>query len=272
MKKSNRKSILKSISKSISKSIFSPKKSISKILILSIFFEKSISIFFHRKILIEINIGCSGQRKTIVKTAARSRAFFNIMSETGSVITDPQKDFVQFLKDITKAMVGNKGCEHGEILMKALSHFGMVRVPRDRVKQIFTGKRGRQYGVIREEFTLDDGTESHERFAYRVTKDYGNVFYKDYLKMVLGDDFTEVMGYADATAEKCGDVVEMWLGMLDLANMTKSQITFMETKADPGELLAGLEASINIFHGTTRSTTTPVDQESPSPRTMKKPW
>ena len=39
---------------------FYPKKSISKILILSIFFEKSISIFFHRKILIEINIGCSG--------------------------------------------------------------------------------------------------------------------------------------------------------------------------------------------------------------------
>ena len=197
------------------------------------------------------------QRKTIVKTAARSRAFFNILSESSNAVTDPQKDFVQFFKDITKAMVGNKGCEHREILMKASAHFGMVRVPRDRVKQIFIGKRGRQYGVIREEFTLDDGTETHERFAYRVTKDYGNLFYKDYLKMVLGDDFTEVMGYADATAEKCGDVVEMWLGMLDLANMTKSQITFMETKADPGELLACLEASINIFHGTTRSTTTP---------------
>ena len=70
--------------------------------------------------------------------------------------------------------------------------------------------------------------------------------------------------YADATAEKCGDVVEMWLGMLDLANMTKSQITFMETKADPGELLAGLEASINIFHGTTRSTTTPNTKRSGS--------
>ena len=197
------------------------------------------------------------QRKTIVKTAARSRAFFNFMSQSNTTITDPQRDFVQFLQDITKAMVGNKGCEHGEILMKALSHFGMVRVPRDRVKQIFTGKRGRQYGVIREEFTLDDGVQPHDRFAYRVTKDYGNLFYKDYLKMVLGDDFTEVMGYPDATAEKCDDVVEMWLGMLDLANMTKSQITFMETKADPGELLAGLEASLNIFHGTTRSTTTP---------------
>ena len=34
--------------------------------------------------------------------------------------------------------------------------------------------------------------------------------------------------------KKCGDV-EMWLGMLDLA-ITKSQIAFMETKADPGEL------------------------------------
>ena len=192
-----------------------------------------------------------------MKTAARSRAFFNLMSQSNNAVMDPQQDFVQFLKDITKAMVGNKGCEHGEILMKALSHFGMVRVPRDRVKQIFTGKRGRQYGVIREEFILDDGVQPHDRFAYRVTKDYGNVFYKDYLNMVLGDDFTEVMGYADATAEKCGDVVEMWLGMLDLANMTKSQITFMETKADPGELLAGLEASLNIFHGTTRSTTTP---------------
>ena len=104
---------------------------------------------------------------------------------------------------------------------------------------------------------LEDDQGAHARFAYRVSKDYGNVFYKDYLKMVLGDDFTDVMGYADAAAEKCGDVVEMWLGMLDLANMTKSQITFMETKADPGELLAGLEASLNIFHGTTRSTTTP---------------
>ena len=61
------------------------------------------------------------QRKTIVKTAARSRAFFNIMLESGNPVTDPQKDFVQFLKDITKSMVGNKGCEHGEILMKALS-------------------------------------------------------------------------------------------------------------------------------------------------------
>ena len=41
------------------------------------------------------------QRKTIIKTAARIRAFFNIMADEGTIIMDPQKDFVQFLKDIT---------------------------------------------------------------------------------------------------------------------------------------------------------------------------
>ena len=203
------------------------------------------------------------QREMIVKTAARTKAFFAILGENGYSVTNPLKDFVHFFKDITFSMVGNKRCEHGGILMKALSHFGTVRVPRDRVRQIFTGRRGRQYTVIREEFQLETEQGAHQRYAYRVSKDYGNVFYKDYHKMVLGNDFAEIMDYPDP-AEKCGDVVEMWLGMLDVANMTKSQITFMETKADPGELLAGLEASLNIFHGTTRSTTTSNTKRSGS--------
>ena len=79
--------------------------------------------------------------------------------------------------------------------------------------------------------------------------------------MVLGNDFGDIMGYPDPAAEKCGDVVEMWLGMLDLANMTKSQITFMERKADPGELLAGLEASL-----TTSSMERQDRQQLPTPR------
>ncbi|CAL1145766.1 unnamed protein product [Cladocopium goreaui] len=72
------------------------------------------------------------------------------------------------IQDIAIDSADILSCEHGEILMKALSHFGMVRVPRDRVKQIFVGKRGRQYGVIREEFTLGEGNDARERFAYRV--------------------------------------------------------------------------------------------------------
>ena len=78
------------------------------------------------------------------------------MAEEGHKVEDPRDNFVQFLmKDITYAMVGNKRIPHGEILLKAISHFGMVRVPRDRVTQI-----------IREEFLLDGGDGGHERFAY----------------------------------------------------------------------------------------------------------
>ena len=147
------------------------------------------------------------QRQSIVKMAARIKTFTVKMSEEGSKIADPQENFVQFLKDITYAMVGNKRSPYGEILLKPISHLGMVRVPRDRVTQIFMGKRGRQYTVIREEFLLEGDNGRHERFAYRVAKDYGNVFYKDY-KLVLGREFDEIMDYADVAAEKCGDVVE----------------------------------------------------------------
>ena len=106
-------------------------------------------------------------------------------SKQDHVITDPHGNFVQFLKGITYAMVGNKKRQHGEILLKALSHFGTVRVPRDRVKQIFGWHASNC---------------QHDKVA--------------------------------------------------------DNIIFMETRADPGELLAGLEASINIFHGTTKSTST----------------
>eukprot|EP00435_Cladocopium_sp_Y103_P013077 s1955_g3.t1 len=123
------------------------------------------------------------QRSQIIQMAARTKNLINKLGRDGNPVTDPQVDFLQFLKDITNATVGNKLVPFGEALLKALSHFGMVRVPRDRVGQIFQGKRGRQYVVIREEFHMSD---CGSRFAYRVSKDYGNVFYKDYLKHVLG--------------------------------------------------------------------------------------
>eukprot|EP00435_Cladocopium_sp_Y103_P010033 s6233_g2.t1 len=193
------------------------------------------------------------QRSQIIQMAARTKNLINKHDRDGNPVNDPHVKFLQFFKDITNATVGNKLVLFGEALLKALSHFGMVRVPRDRVGQIFQGKRGRQYVVIREEFHMND---CGSRFAYRVSKDYGNVFYKDYLKHVLGREFATIMGQDDPAAEKCGDVVEMWLGMLDIANMTKKHITFMETKADPGELLAGLEASIGVFQASTRSSQT----------------
>ena len=70
----------------------------------------------------------------------------------------------------------------------------------------------------------------------------------------MGNSFLEVMGLNPT--EKCGDVVEMWLGLLDTANMTKRHFNVLNSQADPGELLAGLEASIHMFQGSSRSTST----------------
>ena len=52
--------------------------------------------------------------------------------------------------------------------------------------------------VGNEEFQLEGNDGSYERFGCRVSKNYGNVFYKDYLKMVLGREFDEIMDYHDA--------------------------------------------------------------------------
>ena len=130
------------------------------------------------------------------------------------------------------------GTPYGEILLKALSHFGLVRVPRERVTQIFMGKRGRQYTVLAiasPRITATSSIRTTSRWCWAVSL---------------------TRSWTTPTSRLRSDVVEMWLGLLDIANMTKDHITFMNTRADPGELLAGLEASINIFHGTTRSTTT----------------
>ena len=109
-------------------------------------------------------------------------------------------------------------------------------MPRDRTHQIFKGGsgRGRQYFCIREDMILDVEGGLHVRWAYRVAKDYENVFYTGYLKKVMCDSFIEV---ENPKAEKCGDVVEMGLGMLDIASMSKGHIKVLNSTADPGELL-----------------------------------
>ena len=78
------------------------------------------------------------------------------------------------------------GTPYGEILLKALSHFGLVRVPRERVTPDLMGKRGRQYTVLAIVSPRITATSS----------------IRDYLKMVLCREFDEVMDYSDVAAEK----------------------------------------------------------------------
>ena len=78
--------------------------------------------------------------------------------------------------------------------------------------------------------------------------------------MVLGIDFGDIMDYDDIAAEKCGYVVEMWLGMLDIANMAKSQIQFMEREP------IQVSYSLDWRHRSTFSIARQDQQPHPTPR------
>ena len=75
--------------------------------------------------------------------------------------------------------------------------------------------------------------------AFRVTKDCGNVAYKDFFEKVAvpeAADRNEIFAHTRASAEKTGDIIEFWLGILDVANMAKGTIDIFEN-ANPAEFL-----------------------------------
>eukprot|EP00435_Cladocopium_sp_Y103_P044669 s3107_g12.t1 len=97
-------------------------------------------------------------------------------------------------------------------------------------------------------------------------KDCGNVLYKDFLKRVIDDDgkMNEIFGPTTATAEKAGDVVEFWLGLLDVAAMTKGTVNVFPEAIDPSPFLNGLEDAVRFFRQTARSTSTINDKRKGS--------
>ena len=66
----------------------------------------------------------------------------------------------------------------------------------------------------------------------------------------------EIFGPTMATAEKAGDVTEFWLGLLDIASMTKGVINIFDEDINPTEYLNGLEAAAHLFGKVARSTST----------------
>ena len=85
--------------------------------------------------------------------------------------------------------------------------------------------------------------------AYRLSKDCGNVLYKDFLVKILdsAEKMNEIFGPTVATAEKAGDVIEFWLGLLDIAAMTRGVINIF------GD---GVEAAVRLFSKVARTTST----------------
>ena len=193
------------------------------------------------------------EQQALMMLAARIKRALKL---SGMTIQRIDVDFKDWLVQVAASFVANAGLSYGEKLMKAVSHMGGVRVPEHQVREIFRNYRGKQFLVMRT--LIQDPISQEWIHAYRLSKDCGNVLYKDFLVKILDSagKMNEIFGPTVATAEKAGDVIEFWLGLLDIASMTKGVINIFDEGVDPSKYLNGLEAAVRLFSKVARTTST----------------
>ena len=138
---------------------------------------------------------------------------------------------------------------------------GGVRVSKRQALEIFRNGRGKQFSIYRER--IYDEVAKKWLLVDRVTKDCGNVAYKDFFEKVAVPEVkerNEIFGFSRASAEKTGDIIEFWLGVLDVANMAKGVVNVFNASVDPAEFLNGLEKALAQFTSTSRTTSTINDK------------
>ena len=199
-----------------------------------------------------------GARKSVLLLAARLKVAFK---NCGLDKLDISKDFQKWLVFAAASVISNKNLKYGEELMKSLSHMGGVRIPYNQAKEIFKNGRGKQFSIYRER--IFDRGPGKWILAFRVTKDCGNVAYKDFFEQVAVPGLkerNEIFAFTRATAEKVGDIIEFWLGVLDIASMAKGVIDVFDDHIDPTEFLNGLEKALTAFGSMARTTFTTNDK------------
>ena len=199
-----------------------------------------------------------GARKSVLLLAARLKVAFK---NCGLDNLDISKDFQKWLVFAAASVISNKNLKYGEELMKSLSHMGGVRIPYNQAREIFKNGRGKQFSIYRER--IYDRGPGKWILAFRVTKDCGNVAYKDFFEQVAVPGLkerNEIFAFTRATAEKVGDIIEFWLGVLDIASMAKGVIDVFDDHIDPTEFLNGLEKALTAFGSMARTTFTTNDK------------
>ena len=197
-------------------------------------------------------------RKSVLLLAARIKVAFE---RCGIHLIDINQGFQGWLSATAQAMVSNALLSYGENLMKSVSHMGGVRISKRQAVEIFRNGRGKQFSIYRER--VYDETSKQWLLAFRVTKDCGNVAYKDFFEKVAVPELkerNEIFAFSNASAEKTGDIIEFWLGVLDVANMAKGVVDIFEPNVDPADFLNGLEKSLGQFTSTSRTTITINDK------------
>ena len=198
-----------------------------------------------------------GARKSVLLLAAALKVAFK---NCGLDKLDISKDFQKWLVFAAASVISNKNLKYGEELMKSLSHMGGVRIPYNQAREIFKNGRGKQFSIYRER--IYDRGPGKWILAFRVTKDCGNVAYKDFFEQVAVPGLkerNEIFAFTRATAEKVGDIIEFWLGVLDIASMAKGVIDVFDNHIDPTEFLNGLEKALTAFGSMARTTFTTND-------------
>ena len=197
-------------------------------------------------------------RKSVLLLAARLKVAFE---DLGVDIVDINQGFQTWLTFTASSLISNASLAYGEHLMKSLSHMGGVRISKRQALEIFRNGRGKQFSIYRER--VFDEVAKKWLLIYRVTKDCGNVAYKDFFEKVAVPEVkerNEIFGFSRASAEKTGDIIEFWLGVLDVANMAKGVVDVFNASVDPAEYLNGLEKALAQFTSTSRTTSTINDK------------
>eukprot|EP00435_Cladocopium_sp_Y103_P031471 s3097_g8.t1 len=199
-----------------------------------------------------------GARKAVLMMAARLKIAFE---KSGLQYVDISGHFQKWLVFAATSVIANQFLTYGEELMKSVSHMGGVRIPYQQAKEIFKNGRGKQFAVYRE--CIYDNKAKKKVLVYRLMKDCGNVAYKDFLEQVAvpnPNDRNEIFAHTRMSAEKAGDVIEFWLGTLDIANMAEGLINVFPRNIDPSDFLNGLERALKGFGRVSRTTSTVNDK------------
>lgn len=86
-----------------------------------------------------------------------------------------RNDIAKWLITFADSMIGDKCYSRGEALMKAVSHFGEVRIPPSMAEELCGSKKMRQVNVTLERVYNESTGEIEE--CFRIGKDFGNVAY-----------------------------------------------------------------------------------------------
>ena len=165
----------------------------------------------------------------------------------------PEHDMLEFLIHAAARMRSSRDqlTAMKNDFLKQISHYGGIRLSSSLLNNLVKQGHCARVSCYRVIVHADNG----ERYFYMAQYDGGNVAYHDYVKHTLAsEDFEQITGTANPSAELAGDIMEFWLGLLFMGMIFPDILTGWGKEA--AALLRGLEESFTLFIAASRGTRT----------------